>query len=606
MVLGRPGGSAEVISGVVTGMGVPLGGVQVAAVSTITNTTVLSTTSAPNGTYQLRGLYTGSYRVRFTAAGYTTRYSSSATSAATAPLISVTDGSTTPSVNTDLAWESLLTGAVSTPKPVAVTVAARLSTGEVVTSVDLAHGGTFSLGGLGNLPYQVVMSGPGMRTVILGPYTPPAGQPLAIRSGANLNGAPLAAASLTYANLTGADLTNADLTNADLTGANLTNVVVAGTTLTGATFTGVTSGGMTGTPKALSTGRKVAGGFLLAPGVSAQHATLAGAALGGVNVSGADLTGADLTGANLSSANLTNATITGATISGATFTGATMVSLHTGGLVGAPAAISVNVHVVGGYFLGPNFSYASADLRGIHGDGINLSGSSFTAADATGATFVGANFTGASMRGNFSGVDLTNANLTNARLDILVIGTDGYSATLTGATITGTKFTGAQLSGTFSGSLVGAPATLPARVLVRAGYLLVTHAALQHADFSGLDLSGVDLTSADLTDANFAGSNLTNASLANAIVTGANFTGANISGANLSTSSLASAQLSGFSGTPSALPVGWIIVNGHVLGGFGPSLANVDLSGAYLQGLNLEGVDLRGARLAERTWPAPT
>ena len=90
----------------------------VTAVSTITNTPVASVHSVPGtGAYTLTGLYTGTYRVRFTLPGYTTRYSGSTSTAATAPVITVTDGAGVVGVNTNLSNQSSITGNVATPDP---------------------------------------------------------------------------------------------------------------------------------------------------------------------------------------------------------------------------------------------------------------------------------------------------------------------------------------------------------------------------------------------------------------------------------------------------------------------------------------------------------
>ena len=94
----------------VTANGAPAGNVLVEAISTITNHAVAWTAAPWTGAYSLTGLYTGTYRGRFTLSGYTTRYSGSTSTAATAPVVTVTDGAGVVGVNTNLSNQSTITG----------------------------------------------------------------------------------------------------------------------------------------------------------------------------------------------------------------------------------------------------------------------------------------------------------------------------------------------------------------------------------------------------------------------------------------------------------------------------------------------------------------
>ena len=129
---------------------------------------------------------------------------------------------------------------------------------------------------------------------------------------------------------------------------------------------------------------------------------------------------------------------------------------------------------------------------------------------------------------------------------------------------------------------------------------------LSNANLTGANLSGDSFYFDNLTDANLTNANLTNASLPNANLTGANLTGANLTGADLTQANLSGANLTGanlsganlsavtsggITGTPSALPAGWSVVSGYLVG------PGSNLIAANLVGANLSGADLLGAGL---------
>ena len=136
-------------------------------------------------------------------------------------------------------------------------------------------------------------------------------------------------------------------------------------------------------------------------------------------------------------------------------------------------------------------------------------------------------------------------------------------------------------------------------------------ADLSGVSMVGLDLSGSALTGARMPGADLSGANLTASDLSGAVLSGANLTGATLTRANLSGADLSGATLSGvvsggITGTPSALPTGYVLVSGlgpaagvagGVIVGPGVNLAGVELSGVNLAGLDLSGVNLAGARL---------
>ena len=103
----------------------------------------------------------------------------------------------------------------------------------------------------------------------------------------------------------------------------------------------------------------------------------------------------------------------------------------------------------------------------------------------------------------------------------------------------------------------------------------------QNVYLRGCVLSNAVLTGVDLTNANLEGANLAETDLRFAVLTSANLTNANLEGANLAetdlrfavltSANLTNANLSGVSsggivGVPAALPSGYQIINGYLVG----------------------------------------
>ncbi len=97
----------------------------------------------------------------------------------------------------------------------------------------------------------------------------------------------------------------------------------------------------------------------------------------------------------------------------------------------------------------------------------------------------------------------------------------------------------------------------------------------ESANFYFSDMIGANFTAANLTNAIFTNTNLDNADFTDATLTGV-FSGS-------------------ITGTPAALPSGWKVTAGHLVGP-GANLSNADLSGADLAGVDLRGANLNGIR----------
>ncbi len=315
-------------------------------------------------------------------------------------------------------------------------------------------------------------------------------------------------------------------------------------------------------------------------------------------MSGADLVSIDLDSADLSRADLTSADLAQANLSSTILAMATLTGVQSSSIVGVPASLPLNWSVKNGYLTGPGAFLNTADLIGV-----NLSHLLLTGAD-------------------LSNADLSGANLAD---------TDLTSVSLTGSNLGGANLTGTTLAQVLSGTIAGTPSALPAHWKLTGGFLLGPGSDLHGADLVGLPFAGTDLVGADLSGANLVTDNISNVSFANADLAGAdlenvtatkanlseaNLTGINLSGDDLAHASFAGADLTNASlpdtnvsgasfagatltgvestritGTPSALPSGWTLQAGFLIG------KQAVLTDADLDNLDLHGADLSGAGL---------
>ncbi|MDA7525128.1 pentapeptide repeat-containing protein, partial [Verrucomicrobia bacterium] len=314
---------------------------------------------------------------------------------------------------------------------------------------------------------------------------------------------------------------------------------------------------------------KIAGGYIVGPGVDLKGADLSGADLSGANLSKAALNASNLTGANLTGARLNEADLTGANLRGANLTNA---ALNASNLRGAnleeanleEAQLNVS-KLIEANLTGANLT--NAEINSAELNGSNLPGANLTNAALNGSNLRGANLEEANLEeAQLNGADLTGANLEEANLEEANLN----GANLTEAKLNESKLNEAQLNG----------AKLNEANLTGAN---LTGAKLEEANLEGADLSSsilidVRLNAAYMKFANLAGAHLMGANLTGANLTGANLTGANLAGADLTEAKLNEAQL-----------------NGAVL--IGANLIEVELNGAQLNGVILEEANLTGANL---------
>jgi uncharacterized protein YjbI with pentapeptide repeats len=247
-----------------------------------------------------------------------------------------------------------------------------------------------------------------------------------------------------------------------------------------------------------------------------------------------------------------------------------------------------------GFNIAPSANLRGGDLTDFNLAGADLSGVNLTNATLNGALLNGVNLTGANLTGaNLTGVDLTGANLTNADLTNATLN----NVTLTNAVITGARFStdnDNKFAGIVSGGLVGVPAAMSAtgRFRITEGFFVGPNTNMEGAAFTSSAQLGISLSAANLTSASLVGVNLSGAFLNNAILTDANLTGVNLSGVNLTAATLRGVVSGGITGNP-ALPPGWRLVNGYLVG------ASADLAGANLSGANLTGTNLTSSKLTD-------
>lgn len=119
------------------------------------------------------------------------------------------------------------------------------------------------------------------------------------------------------------------------------------------------------------------------------------------------------------------------------------------------------------------------------------------------------------------------------------------------------------------------------------------HADLAGADLANADLSGAGLSGADLYDATLGSADLSSADLTNANLTSAWLQKTDLDQADLAGATLHSVYSWHVAGTPAAIPAGWRLIDGYLVG------PTADLDSADLRGADLSGMDLAGANLSD-------
>lgn len=462
----------------------------------------------------------------------------------------------------------------------------------------------------------------------------------------------------------GANLVGINFVRKDMSGANLDNA-----DLTLAILTGVKSGSITGTPKALPAFWILQNGYLIGSGADLTGADLTGAnleSLGGLPelIAGANFTnarmgkfdlrsrdlrgnifknaylsevrcnycnlsGVDLSGANLSRAQMYEANLTGANLASTDFTAAnlenvnlasvnaTSVNLATanltglasGGVVGVPASLPSGWRLTNGFFVG-----SGADLTSASVGQVDLSGMTLTSATLTGTFLDTANLSGLKMTG-ITGLPAALPAGWKVSKGIL-LGPDANleDLNLAAVSLTGVNLSNANLKGVASNAIVGSPSAVPSGWRLFKGQLIGPGANLTDSILTGMNLDGVSLGETTLVRVTSGGITGTPSALPDnwklingyligreAILKNANFANQNLSGVTLWFTDMAGANLTnvtsgGIDGIPGNLPTNWTVVSGYLFGP-GANLQGADLTGAELMDLNVSGIDLSDTSL---------
>ena len=422
-----------------------------------------------------------------------------------------------------------------------------------------------------------------------------------------------AATSLSAQDLSGCDLRGADFTGFRISGKNLSNANLSGVSLRIV---------------------KVTAGSVRLSGTNLRNASLTLEWVGGLSFAGADLRGAsisltsgDASGVSFSGADIRYAKLVGpfprSVFSGVDLSGVDMSGIQSlapngvlvttppvSGISGTPASLPNGWALTGGMLIGPQ-----TDFAGVSVDGLDLSTADLFGAKSGPSYWVGGVIPGTVsgspvglpsgwtlMRGYFVG---PGAWLPNAYLQ----GCDLRSASLKGAILVGADLGGCDLRGAdlrsaglrFSLFGDGKTFTLPD------GTAVSMVANLDGAKLAGANLSraltGVVRGIPDSLPAGWIAHQWPDdARYSSLIGPGANLTDADISGLDLSAVDLSGVSSVNLSGTPRALPLGWTLRGGMLLGPNvdlrASALAALDLNGVDLSGALIDGADLAGAKLA--------
>ena len=393
---------------------------------------------------------------------------------------------------------------------------------------------------------------------------------------------------------TGSDLSNLSLVNADMRQAIMKNVNLQGADLTGALLAGVRSGGISGVPSMLPRNWSLINGYLIGPGANIEGAELSGQNLDNLKLSNANLAKANLTGSSFRNTDLSGVSFEAARLGGCNFsvTNAVMISSNLKNSVFEVCSYQVTLaESVNQYVGSSTSSYPDTYgyFCGYHYSRQARYGYIYDVRGRRTYTIVGYyfNYQGYGCYTGYGFFVIRYHSITHTSYPVL----------------------DAQLFGNLSGGISGSVTGLPSNWSLMNGYLVGPGADLTNANFSNVNLAGVNLEGVNLTGTNLTGVSSgsitgtpsalpTNWLLINGYLVGP---GANLSGANLSGIDLTGANLTGVSsgsitGTPSALPTNWLLINGYLVGP-GANLSGANLSGADLSGANLSGVDLTGANL---------
>ena len=261
--------------------------------------------------------------------------------------------------------------------------------------------------------------------------------------------------------------------------------------------------------------------------------------LTGCDFSGFNFDGYDLTNSILNQANLTNADLSGADLSG----------IRAEKIVGKPSNLPAGWITLNGFLLGPEANLSSLNL---------------------------------------SNMNLTNVNLKSANLSF---------ALLMNVNLNNVDLSDANLERVYGNGITGTPLALPTDWNLEKGFLIgpkanLTSLTISDIDFRSLNIKGATFQGTALIRANFSGMDMREVNLAMS-----GLVNANIDGANFADNDFEGLITRGVTGTPSALPEGWVLRSGFLFGMYA-NFSSADLSNMNLTGLDLSGINMNAANFS--------
>ncbi|MCX8530192.1 MAG: pentapeptide repeat-containing protein [Rhodoluna sp.] len=311
---------------------------------------------------------------------------------------------------------------------------------------------------------------------------------------------------------------------------------------------------------------------------------LAGKTLAGFNLSGMDLTGASLRSTNLTSANLngtklirsdlSRANLDFSNLQSADLSSATVNDIRASHVEGSPRSLPYDFKLVKGFLFGPHVDLSKVWLKGLTLDNLNLSYANLSDTVLDGAKLSNLNISQAKFTPSVAGTTTRSLTGRPATFNVLIV--NGFLIA-EGVNLSGVNLSYANLRGKTIKGVSLANANLSGAYLTDAKFIDVSlkgarldNAQLDRAVLDKCDLTGGSIQRASATGASFASAKLERVDFSNSNLTGANLSYASIYSIRVGNADLSKVRMDGVrsnvyvSGTPKALPAGWVIVNGYL------------------------------------------
>lgn len=233
-------------------------------------------------------------------------------------------------------------------------------------------------------------------------------------------------------------------------------------------------------------------------------------------------------------------------------------------------------------------------------------------------------------RADFSDADIVDTDFSGTNLSF----TTFKNAIVNNSNFTTANMRTANLEFIQSAGVIGMPASMPSGWVLQKGVIVGRGARVKNADLNGavlknLDLSGIEIVDTDISRVDFAGSMLVGAKSSrltgvpkalpigwkiisgyligeNAVIEGGDFAdvsfeGADFSGIEFRASVFSEVASGSIKGTPARLPAEWVLEDGYLFGP-GAVLQNAKITDISLTGINLDYASFMNATLSDVTF----